>query len=117
MLFNRNFASNPVFLGTERVSGKKVTDLFCLSRDVPGNGAGEIGVVRRGAEKSAFKKSVRWRFPRFSDGILRSLLFISKLNGVSPKSLPTFFVKREKIPRMVRVKFASEVRGAEKFAL
>ena len=53
---NRKFLSNPIFLGTERVLGKKVTDLFCLPRDVPGNGAGEIGVVGRGAKKSAFKK-------------------------------------------------------------
>ena len=50
------FAFSTGYLGTERVSGKKVTDLFCLSRDVPGNGAGEIGVVRRGAEKSALNK-------------------------------------------------------------
>ena len=56
VLFNRNFASNPVFLGTERVSGETVTDLFCQARDVPGNGAGDIGVAGRGAEKSAFKK-------------------------------------------------------------
>ena len=46
----------------------------------------------------------------FSDGISRSLLFISKLNDFSPKSLPTFFVKREETPRMVRVKLASEAR-------
>ena len=50
---NRIFASNPVFLGTERVSGETVTDLFCQARDVPGDAAGGVDQAGLGAEKSA----------------------------------------------------------------
>ena len=53
MLFNRNFASNPGFLGTERVSGETVTDLFCQARDVPEDAAGGVDQAGLGAEKSA----------------------------------------------------------------
>ena len=53
VLFNRNFASNPGFLETERVSGETLTDLFCQARDVPGNGAGEVDVAGLGDDKSA----------------------------------------------------------------
>ena len=63
----------------------------------------------RGREIGVLKKC-KVEILTFSDEILRSLLFFSKLNAFSPKSLPTFFVKREKFSRMIRVKFASEAR-------
>ena len=54
VLFNRNFASNPVFLGTERVSGEMVTDLFGQARDGRGDSAVGVGATGLGVEKSAF---------------------------------------------------------------
>ena len=55
------FACNPVFLEGERVSGKKVTDLYCGAREVLENDARETAVTGSGTEKSAHKKSATWK--------------------------------------------------------
>ena len=55
------FAFDRVFREGERVSGKKVTDLYCGAREVLENGARETSVTGSGTEKSAHKKSATWK--------------------------------------------------------
>ena len=90
---------------------KRLPTFFVRHETFLGMARAGLALQAEGPRNRRFKKVRDGDFDVFSDGNLRSLLFISKLNGFSPKSLPTFFVKREKTPRMVRVKFASWARG------
>ena len=98
-------------MGLSAFHAKRLPTFFVCHETFPRKVQAKFAYYAREPRNRHLKKGVKWRFSRFSHGILRSLLFISKLNGFSTKSLPTFFVKREKIPRMIRVKFASEVQG------